>query len=153
MCMSIYTFMHQLGTWWSWRKEENVKASEIGVKSSCSHHVGVKNCTWTMQHSQYSLPLSHLSNSLGFHAWIRWNTPISPSNSLVPPRQSLANFMPILYHPLSTVSTHIFSSVYAVVCGHPLEWWFSTFLMLSPFNIIPRVVVTHNLKLIFIATS
>jgi hypothetical protein len=35
----------------------------------------------------------------------------------------------------------------------PLVQWFSTFLMLWPFNTVPHVVVTPNHKIIFIATS
>ena len=34
-----------------------------------------------------------------------------------------------------------------------LEQWFSTFLMLWPFNTVPHVVVTPNHKIIFVATS
>jgi hypothetical protein len=34
-----------------------------------------------------------------------------------------------------------------------LEQWFSTFLMLLPFNTVPHVVLIPNHKIIFIATS
>jgi hypothetical protein len=34
-----------------------------------------------------------------------------------------------------------------------LEQWFSTFLMLWPFNTAPHVVVTSDRKFIFVATS
>jgi hypothetical protein len=35
----------------------------------------------------------------------------------------------------------------------PPEQWFSTFLMLQPFNRIPHVVVTPNHKIVFAANS
>lgn len=39
------------------------------------------------------------------------------------------------------------------VAPSTLEQWFSTLLMLRPFNTAPRVVVTHNHKSIFFVTS
>ena len=34
-----------------------------------------------------------------------------------------------------------------------VKQWFSTFLMLQPFNTVPRVVVTPNQNVVFIATA
>lgn len=34
-----------------------------------------------------------------------------------------------------------------------LEQWFSTFLVLQPLNTVPHVVVTHNHKIVFVATA